>query len=208
MDIQNKFLFLAKTIWKKILWLLSKPLGVLFISVLLSIIFSSIFIRSCWESNSSWGSFLCGNVGRELRDFRWLDLRQFTAASNGPESYEYSIKRGTSADKLIDGLLETQAYPAQKEFDYTIDFLESYEIDRIEFVWGVNGENSDYVKDWMLSGKTEKGDWKTLAEGGFPGVSKTMINTSATISALRIQASGKVQWIGIYELRVRGRTAL
>lgn len=176
-------------------------------SIVLSMVFSILFVRGCWNfvERDYLGKMLCGDIGAELRDFHWLDLRKFAVVSNVPESKEYSIARGTSADKLIDRLVETQAYPAQNEFSYTVDFVDLYEIQEVVMIFGTYGTDPLYLKHWSLDIRTVDGIWENVAEGDFPNKNSINIPLNKKVTAVRVIGEGNNQWVGIYELRVKGR---
>lgn len=137
--------------------------------------------------------------------YRILTAEQMTVESEIPESPEYSIQEGHQAEKLIDGLSETVAAPAQKNIDYVIGLLEPHEIKQIKIEWGSNGLGEEYITNWSLEASMDGASWTTVEAGGFPGKSETTIAKKTTASFLRLKAHSEKNWIGAYEVRIIAR---
>ncbi len=127
-----------------------------------------------------------------------------TVQSNVPESPVYSIARNYGAANLIDGDPKTLAYPGSKNLDYQISLGTLTHLSSANITWGYFGTNSAYVSSWSLLGKNGAGGWTTLAQGGFPNSATTQLNLDFFATDVRILASSSGNWIGIYDLSLKG----
>jgi hypothetical protein len=127
-----------------------------------------------------------------------------TVQSNVPEDPIYSIARNYGAANLIDGDPKTLVYPGSKNLDYQISLGKLTHLSSANITWGYFGTNSAYVSSWSLLGKNGAGGWTTLAQGGFPNSATTQLNLDFFATDVRILASSNANWIGIYDLSLKG----
>jgi hypothetical protein len=119
-----------------------------------------------------------------------------------------SLLPADGAASLIDGNLDTQAYPGSTHLDYTVSLNNPTHVSSAAISWGTYGILASYVQSWTLYGRNgSTQDWQALAQGGFPDAATTGIELNQIVTDLRIVADGG-QWIGIYEFTVSGAEAL
>ena len=107
-----------------------------------------------------------------------------------------------SAQGLIDGNLETYAYPNDRIVDYTADLVDLYPLNEITIVWNEFGEQENYITKWYLEGCTKSGEWDILARGDAPKSKVTVVKIKDVVSQLRLRASAQKDWIGVYEMKI------
>ena len=181
------------------------------IIILISTIFSFLIILnvlySCSnEIRSSYLlEFLCDNVEKtEIKkedEFVWIKPEDILRV------YSNDIlekNEDSKADKLIDGDINTGAYPGNKEFDYIIEFLDEYEISRVEIIWGGSGTGEKHIQKWSLESKSGLlGEWQIVAgEEQSPRSENTVLNINMKADSIKIRASSQDNWIGILEVKV------
>jgi len=71
--------------------------------------------------------------------------------------------------------------------------------------WGGYGTNPIYVNNWSLLARSAANQpWVTVAQGGFPNSSTTLVNLDFAATDVRLVASSPANWIGVYELKLNG----
>jgi len=130
-------------------------------------------------------------------------IRGVRAESLVPESATYTLARDYGAANLVDGDPDSLAYPGSTHLDYAIHLNGSYRLSGLSVDWGYYGSDSRYVQSWKVLGRNGGQDWQQLASGGLPGQSTMDVPLNATVTDLRLLASGN-NWIGAYEVRVFG----
>lgn len=147
------------------------------------------------------------NVKPESKRVGPLQFKGNYVVSLVPESGG-AIQSQTTSDKLIDGIMGTQAAPGSTNIDYVVDLGGKVEVHEVALYWGALGTDPNYITNWTLEGKYEASDdspWIGLADGGFPLATKSVVKLNNTqIRQLRIRADGS-NYIGIYELTVVGK---
>ena len=129
---------------------------------------------------------------------------QATVKSNVPEDPVYSIARGYQASNLIDGNTGTLAYPGSNQIDYQISLGQLTQLSYASICWGVYGTNMNYVSNWSLLARSAPDQpWVTVAQGGFPNSSTTLVTLDFAATDVRLVASSS-NWIGVYELKLDG----
>jgi hypothetical protein len=129
---------------------------------------------------------------------------QLTVQSNVIEDPVYSLARHLQASNLIDRDPTTLAYPASTHVDYQVSLGQPTQLSSAFINWGVFGTNPVYVSSWTLLARNGANQpWATLATGGFPNSATTLLNLDFAATDVRIIA-GSVNWIGIYELQMKG----
>lgn len=144
----------------------------------------------------------------EVRAFgRMLASRPATravASSLVREDPDYSLARGYGAANLVDGNLNSLAYPGSSTIDYLLSLQGPSELTSATIHWKGYGTNSAYVSSWWLYGRNGSDQpWKTLASGGFPNTPATQVNLSTIATDLRLVAKS-ANWIGVYEVTLQG----
>jgi hypothetical protein len=105
---------------------------------------------------------------------------------------------------IVDGNEAAFAYPCSTQLDYMVDPGAAAFFDTVNVVWGYFGTSTTYIQSWQLLGLTSDGEtWQTIAQGGYPGASKTVIPVQNIFRKLRIAATSN-NWIGVYEVEVYG----
>ncbi|OGL60640.1 hypothetical protein A3H10_00730 [Candidatus Uhrbacteria bacterium RIFCSPLOWO2_12_FULL_46_10] len=136
-----------------------------------------------------------------------LQLKSNYVVSLIPESGG-AIQAQTTSDKLIDGVIGTQAAPGNINIDYVVDLGGNVELSEVVLYWGTMGTDPNYIKNWKLEGRLGVSDdspWILLEDGGFPLASRSIVKVDKKeLSQLRVQAEGS-NYIGIYELTVNGK---
>ena len=178
-------------------------------AVVISFLLSVMLIRLC--ASTKFRFFLsptylfCGtDASSNNVSFKKLTAEEVSITSNINESKEFSISRGTIAKNLIDDSLETLAAPANTKLDYAIKFLNNYQIKQIIIYWKDFGEDRKYVNKWSLDSVSSSGSEK-IANGGFPGIDKTIVDKKFNAVELHLTAESDGNWIGIYEIEIIGR---
>jgi hypothetical protein len=129
---------------------------------------------------------------------------QLTVKSNVIEDPVYSLGRGYQASNLIDGDPTTLAYPGSVHIDYQISLAQPTQLSSAFISWGVFGTNPSYVSSWSLLARNGANQpWVTLTTGGYPNSATTILNLDFAATDVRIVA-GSANWIGIYELQLKG----
>jgi hypothetical protein len=129
---------------------------------------------------------------------------QFTVQSNVIEDPVYSLARHYQASNLIDGDPTTLAYPASTHIDYQVSLGQPTQLSSAFINWGFFGTNPVNVSSWTLLARNGTNQpWATLATGGFPNSATTLVNLDFVATDVRIIA-GSVNWIGIYDLQIKG----
>jgi hypothetical protein len=105
------------------------------------------------------------------------------------------------ANNLIDGNMQTLAYPGGPTLDYTITYPASVRATSATIVWGKYGSTTGYVNNWSLLAQNAAGTWVTVAGGGFPNANATTVTFDTTTTKLRLVASSTGNGIGAYEVR-------
>lgn len=137
-------------------------------------------------------------------DVTQVGTGQITVKSNVTESPVYSIARGYQASNLIDGNPKSLAYPGSNHLDYQISLGQLTPLASALITWGQYGSNPIYVTSWLLLGRSGASQpWVTLAQGGFPNSTTTLVNLNSSATDVRIVADS-TNWIGIYELDLKG----
>jgi hypothetical protein len=130
---------------------------------------------------------------------------QATVKSNVPEDPVYSIARGYQASNLVDGNTQTLAYPGSSQIDYQVSLGQLTQLSSASIYWGGYGTNPIYVSNWSLLARSASGQpWVTVAQGGFPNSSTTLVNLDFAATDVRLVASSAANWIGVYELTLNG----
>jgi len=140
----------------------------------------------------------CGSKDRIVRSKEELLVALKTAHNN---LFSGPIER-FPADNLIDGNLETYAYPNDRIVDYTADLVDLYPLNEITIVWNEFGEQENYITKWYLEGCTKSGEWDILARGDAPKSKVTVVKIKDVVSQLRLRASAQKDWIGVYEMKI------
>jgi hypothetical protein len=129
---------------------------------------------------------------------------QLAVQSNVIEDPVYSLARHLQASNLIDGDPTTLAYPASTHIDYQVSLGQPTQLSSAYINWGAFGTNPAYVGSWSLLARNGTSQpWITLATGGSPNSATTLLNLDFAATDLRIIA-GSVNWIGIYDLQIKG----
>lgn len=129
---------------------------------------------------------------------------KLTVQSNVVEDPVYSLARHFQASNLVDGDPTTLAYPASTHVDYQVSLGQPMQLSSSSINWGGFGTSPVYVRSWSLLARNGANQqWVTLATGGFPNSTTTLLNLDFAATDVRIIADS-VNWIGIYELRVNG----
>ena len=146
--------------------------------------------------------FLCGNIGKSKEEFVLLKPDDILRIYSNDI---LEINENSKVEKLIDGDINTGAYPGNKGFDYIIELIDEYEINRVELVWGSYGSIDNYIQEWSLEAKTNGilGKWAViLGAKTSPEAEKTVVNKSFKADAIRIHAKSQDNWIGILEVKI------
>jgi hypothetical protein len=115
---------------------------------------------------------------------------------------------GEGAANLIDGNLNSLAFPGSNHLDYTITLSAPTHVSGAAISWGSYGMGTGAVQSWTLYGRDGSYNaWQSLATGGAPNAGTTGLALNQRVTDLRIVADGP-QNIGIYEVTVAGATAL
>ncbi len=133
-------------------------------------------------------------------------IRGVHAVSLIPESAAYSLAQDYAAANLVDGDLDSLAYPGSSHIDYVIQLNATYNVTGVSIDWGYFGSDARYVQSWQIQGRSGDQDWQELASGGFPGQATMDVPLNVTATELRLVASAG-NWIGTYEVRVFGVAA-
>ncbi len=212
----------AEALLKIMSFIYRQPLLLICISVVVSVILSMALVRTCWAHVGEKGNIvsICGNIAQEVnpphlftenvvqqcgsgnrivRSNKEL-LVALKTAHNNISSREEIEK--FPAGNLIDSSLDSYAYPNDRILDYTVDLVDLYSLNKITVVWNEFGDQSNYVVKWYLEGCGEDQKWTILARGDSPKSKVTVVNTSDVISQLRLRASAKRDWIGVYEMKI------
>jgi len=129
---------------------------------------------------------------------------QATVKSNVAEDPVYSIARGYQASNLIDGNTHTLAYPGSSQIDYQVSLGGLMQLSSASIYWGGYGTNSMYVSNWSLLARSAADQpWVSIAQGGFPNASTTLVSLDFAATDVRLVASS-ANWIGVYELKLNG----
>jgi len=143
-----------------------------------------------------------------LADSQQIGSGQITVTSNVPESPVYSIAKGYQASNLMDGKPNTLAYPGSSHLDYQVSLGQLTQLTSALITWGQYGSNSIYVSSWsMLARSAADQPWVTLAQGGFPNSTDTLVNLNFAATDVRVIADS-TNWIGIYELQLDGTSVV
>ncbi|HCX45286.1 TPA: hypothetical protein DGT35_01655 [Patescibacteria group bacterium] len=188
------------------------------VSLLVVLMFVSVFttsslMRSCFADNTNRGflykkisKLICGtNVDLHRSYYRRLGGNVLSAESNVHESEEFSVARGSTAKKLIDGSKDTRAAPASRDFDYTIGLTDIYSINKINLHWGDDGKAPNYIDSWKLEASIDGQNWEVVDFGGFPKEFETSVNKDFVASMLRLSGHSEEQWIGVNEVEIIGK---
>lgn len=170
-------------------------------AVLLLIIFFIWFFFFNNSNDDSSQNFAqqCGSTGRTKFTNKELSKAFKSATDNIPRT---EVSR-FSPEKLIDGNKSTFAYPNGKLVDYSVNLTDLYEIDQITIVWNEYGEKEIYVRNWLVEGCDDNGNWKILDRGGWPQSAETNISANDEFfSEIRLRAEASDNWIGIYEIEI------
>lgn len=188
--------------------------GLLVVFLFVSVFTTSSLMRSCFADNNRRGflykkisNLVCGtNVNLYRSYYRKLGAHELISAkSNIKELKEWSIDKGTTADKLIDGSKDTRAAPANRDFDYTISLANIYSINKINLHWGADGRGPSYIDSWKLESSVDGENWETVDFGGFPKELETSVNKKFVASMLRLSGHSEKQWIGANEVEIIGK---
>lgn len=132
-------------------------------------------------------------------------LSPAAVVSNVPENPTYSLAQGYGSANLIDGNPATLAYPGSTNIDYQISLAGPSHISAADINWGSFGLNSAYIGAWSIMGRNgATNPWVTLAQGGFPNSADTVSMLDAYATDVRLLASSTRNWIGAYELSLKG----
>lgn len=179
------------------------------IIILTSIIFSLLttlnVIQLCFNEirTSYFLELLCANINKigKKDELIWLKPEDILRVYSN-DILELNEK--TKAEKLIDGDINTSAYPENKEFDYILEFIDGYEINKVELVWGGSGTSDKHIQEWSLEAKSGLlGGWSVIAgEKKTPFTEKTIVDTNFKASSVRVHAKSQDNWIGILEVKI------
>jgi hypothetical protein len=151
-------------------------------------------------SSSNWiGLYEVQVYGHEILQPYSDSSRSVT--SNIPQNPTYSLAAGYSAANLIDGNLNTLAYPGSHNLDYQVSLGSTQHVTAANVTWGAFGNNPIYVSSWSILGLSN-GSWTTLESGGAPGATSTSASFDAYVSDLRLVAYSAPNWIGAYEFEI------
>ena len=132
------------------------------------------------------------------------ELQGLSVESQVGESTTYSIARNYQARRLTDGDAWSLAYPGSSQIDYVIHLGASVQVSQVSIWWGAFGTNPIYVSNWNVYGRSATNQpWQLLSSGGFPDCAACDLTMNATVTDLRLVASGN-NWIGAYEVKVYG----
>ena len=121
-------------------------------------------------------------------------------ALNGDSSC--AVSSGYQAANLVDGDLNSLAYPCSTEVYYMVYLPSVAHVRETDIRWGVFGTNSLYVNQWHLSWMDINGNWTTAASGASPQVDTFSASTDLYTSRLWLYALSQ-NWIGVYDLGLR-----
>jgi hypothetical protein len=176
-------------------------------TTLVNLDFAATDLRLVADSTSNWiGIYELTIDGRSVvfADVLHTGTGQITVTSNVPEDPVYSIARGYQASKLIDGNPDTLAYPGSRHLDYQVSLGQLTPLSSALINWGQYGSDSIYVSSWsLLARRAANQPWITLAQGGFPNSTTTLVKLDFAATDLRVVADS-TNWIGIYELDLTG----
>ena len=128
-----------------------------------------------------------------------------TVTSNVREDPIYCLPQGYQAAKLIDGNIQTLAYPGSKSVDYQISLGNPTRLESASITWGAFGTSPIYVTGWSLLARNGANQaWTVAAQGGFPNSDSSSVDINTTATDLRLIAHSSSNWIGIYELQLYG----
>ena len=130
-------------------------------------------------------------------------IRGLQAQSLVPEDPVYSLARDYGAANLVDGDMDSLAYPSARHIDYAIHLNGPHVVSGVSIDWGYFGSDARYLTNWTLLGSNGGQNWQVLASGGFPGKSTLDVAVQSTATDLRLMADG-LNSIGAYEVRVFG----
>jgi len=192
---------------------LKLTVGLLVVFLFVSIFTTSSLMRSCFADNTKRGflykkisRIMCGtNVDIHRSYYRRLGVDVLSAKSNVRESEEFSVARGETAEKLIDGSKDTRAAPAGHNFDYTISLANLYSINKINLSWGDDGQASGYIDSWKLESSVDGENWEVIASGDFPKERETSVRKDFVASMLKLSGHSEEQWIGVNEVEIIGK---
>jgi hypothetical protein len=187
--------------------------GLLVVFMFVSIFTTSSLMRSCFADNTNRGflykkisRLVCGtNVDLHRSYYRKLGGNVLSAKSNVRESEEFSVARGATAEKLIDGFKDTRAAPASHDFDYTIGLADIYSINKVNLHWGEDGRVPNYIDSWKLEASIDGQNWEVVDFGDFPKELETSVNKDFVASMLRLSGHSEEQWIGVNEVEIIGK---
>ena len=130
-------------------------------------------------------------------------IRGLQAQSLVPEDPVYSLARDYGAAIVVDGDMDSLAYPSARHIDYAIHLNGPHVVSGVSIDWGYFGSDARYLTNWTLLGSNGGQNWQVLASGGFPGKSTLDVAVQSTATDLRLMADG-LNSIGAYEVRVFG----
>jgi hypothetical protein len=158
-------------------------------------------LRVVASSSSNWiGIYELKAYGDELTPF--VSDPNRTIISNVPEDRVYSIGRNYGAANLLDGNLNTLAYPGSSRLDYQIHLSPSaVHVRTASIHWGYFGTIPGYVNQWSLLSQNGS-DWTPVATGSFPGTENSSIALDTQTTQLRLVATSNTNWIGAYEIGI------
>lgn len=190
---------------KSFVFYLILSLAVILISIIFSLLTTLNVIQLCFNEikTSHFLEILCGNLEKVGRkdEFVWLKSEDILRIYSN-DILETNEK--SKAEKLFDEDINTGAYPGNKEFDYILEFIDEYEISRIELVWGGSGTSDKHIQEWFLEARSGLlGKWLVIAgEKKTPFTEKTIVDTSFKASSVRVHAKSQDNWIGILEVKI------
>ncbi len=130
-------------------------------------------------------------------------IRGLQAESLVAEHPVYSLARDYGAANLVDGDIDSLAYPSGKHIDYAIHLGGPHVITDIAIDFGYFGTDPRYVTNWTLLGSNGGQNWQVVASGGFPGTATLDVPVNTVATDLRLVADG-LNSIGAYEVRIFG----
>ena len=173
-------------------------------SAALAAFFCMTLIRGCFLTIIP--AKICGfDLTRPPAEFRKLTRADASVTSGIPESKEFSVNRDTTAEKLIDGSVNTLAQPGGNKIDYEVTLVNPSEIKEMAIYWKDYGVNANYISKWSVESSENGADWTPVGGGDSPHDEKTVIDKKFTASKIRLRARSAKDWIGAYEMEIIAR---
>lgn len=182
-----------------------------FLAVIFSTVISAFtviaLLHTCFvnQDRSAFIDMICGDMGQFNGSSSWLSLDDIESvySNNIPENIA-----DRKAEKLVDGSKKTVAHAGSNKFDYIVELTDEFYLKKVELYWGDFGllSTSGHLDKWFFEIKSKSGDWVVVVEDKTPDKEVSIINVNQLTSGLRVRAEAEKAWIGIYELKIMGKS--